>query len=91
MLIDEIDAHLYPKWQRQVGFTFTKFFPNIQFIVTSHSPFVAMAAGDGAITVLEKQGNVVTAKQSVPYVRGWAVEQVFIQLFGMLSLRDPET
>jgi predicted ATP-binding protein involved in virulence len=91
VLIDEIDAHLHPKWQRQVGFWLTEFFPNIQFIVASHSPFVAMAAGEGALTLLQKEGNVVRANQDVPYVRGWAVGQVLTSLFDMISLRDPET
>ena len=91
VLIDEIDAHLHPKWQRQVGFWLTEFFPNIQFIVASHSPFVAMAAGKGALTLLEKDGDVVRANQNVPHVRGWAVGQVLTSLFDMISLRDPET
>jgi len=91
VLIDEIDAHLHPRWQRQVGFWLTEFFPNIQFIVASHSPFVAMAAGEGALTLLEKEGNVVRANQDVPHVRGWAVDQVLTILFDMISLRDPQT
>lgn len=91
VLIDEIDAHLHPKWQREAGFLFTKIFPGIQFIVTSHSPFVAMAAGEGALTLLEKTGTSVTANQDIPYVRGWAVDQVLTQVFGMVSQRDPET
>jgi len=91
VLIDEIDAHLHPKWQRQVGFWLTKFFPNIQFIVASHSPFVAMAAGAGALTLLEKEGDVVRANQDVPHVRGWAVGPVLTDLFDLTSLRDPET
>jgi len=91
VLIDEIDAHLHPRWQRQVGFWLTEFFPNIQFIVASHSPFVAMAAGEGALTLLQKEGNVVRATQDVPHVRGWAVDQVLTILFDMISLRDPQT
>jgi len=91
VLIDEIDAHLHPKWQQQVGFWLAEFFPNIQFIVASHSPFVAMAAGEGALTLLQKEGNVVRANQDVPYVRGWAVDRVLTDLFDMISLCDPET
>ncbi len=91
VLIDEIDAHLHPKWQRQAGFLLTKVFPNIQFIVATHSPFVAMAAGEKALTLLEKEGDVVSASQDVAYSRGWAVDQVLIELFGLVSLRDPET
>ena len=44
VLIDEVDAHLHPTWQRRIGVWFRKHFPNIQFIVTTHSPFVCQAA-----------------------------------------------
>ncbi len=40
VLIDEIDLHLHPQWQRIVISSFTKTFPNCQFIVTTHSPQV---------------------------------------------------
>ncbi|WP_437299058.1 AAA family ATPase [Sorangium sp. So ce426] len=44
VLIDEIDAHLHPSWQRQIGHWFKKHFPNVQFLVTTHSPLVCQAA-----------------------------------------------
>lgn len=44
ILIDEIDAHLHPTWQRKIGQWFCKHFPNLQFIVTTHSPLVCQAA-----------------------------------------------
>jgi predicted ATPase len=47
VLIDEIDAHLHPTWQREIGVWFRKRFPQIQFIVTTHSPLVCQAAADG--------------------------------------------
>jgi predicted ATP-binding protein involved in virulence len=40
VLIDEIDLHLHPKWQRRVVSDLLAAFPNIQFIATTHSPFV---------------------------------------------------
>jgi len=43
VLIDEVDAHLHPTWQTRIGQWFTKYFPNIQFIVTTHSPLVCRA------------------------------------------------
>jgi energy-coupling factor transporter ATP-binding protein EcfA2 len=91
VLIDEIDTHLHPKWQRQAGFLLCETFPNLQFIVTSHSPFVAMAAGQSALTLLEREDDLVRANQDLPYVRGWAADQILTQLFGLVSLRDPET
>jgi predicted ATP-binding protein involved in virulence len=49
VLIDEIDLHLHPKWQRRVIGDLLKAFPNIQFIATTHSPFViqSLPAVDG--------------------------------------------
>lgn len=44
ILIDEVDAHLHPTWQREIGPWFTKSFPNIQFIVTTHSPIICRSA-----------------------------------------------
>ena len=47
VLIDEIDAHLHPTWQKSIGIWFTKFFPKLQFIVTTHSPLVCRAVENG--------------------------------------------
>ncbi len=44
VLIDEIDAHLHPEWQREIGFWLKRHFPNIQFLVTTHSPIICQAA-----------------------------------------------
>lgn len=41
--IDEVDAHLHPSWQRDIGQWLTKHFPLVQFIVTTHSPIVCRA------------------------------------------------
>jgi predicted ATP-binding protein involved in virulence len=40
VLIDEIDLHLHPKWQRRVVGDLLKAFPKIQFVATTHSPFI---------------------------------------------------
>jgi energy-coupling factor transporter ATP-binding protein EcfA2 len=42
--IDEVDAHLHPTWQRDIGRWLTRCFPRIQFLVTTHSPIVCRAA-----------------------------------------------
>ena len=47
VLIDEVDVHLHVSWQRSIGFWLKKHFPNVQFIVTTHSPFVCQAADPG--------------------------------------------
>lgn len=50
VLIDELDIHLHPSWQRQISSWLRKQFPNLQFIVTTHSPFIAAGAGQDAVT-----------------------------------------
>ena len=57
VLIDEIDAHLHPTWQTRIGQWFTKYFPKIQFIVTTHSPLVCRASKEGSIWRLAAPGS----------------------------------
>lgn len=40
ILIDEIDCHIHPKWQRKLIPAFRELFPNCQFIFTTHSPYI---------------------------------------------------
>ncbi len=57
VLIDEIDAHLHPTWQVKIGKWLTKYFPKIQFIVTTHSPLICQAAENGTIWRLAAPGS----------------------------------
>lgn len=57
VIIDEVDAHLHPSWQTEIGAWFTTNFPNIQFIVTTHSPLVCRAAEKGSIWHLSAPGS----------------------------------
>lgn len=45
VLIDEIELHMHPKWQRRILKTLAGIFPNIQFIITTHSPQILGEAG----------------------------------------------
>ena len=55
VLIDELELHLHPRWQREVGEKLRKTFPNIQFIVTTHSPFVIQALQPGELINLDPE------------------------------------
>lgn len=57
VLIDEIDAHLHPEWQMQIGFWLKRHFPNIQFLVTTHSPIICQAADENGLFVLPEPGS----------------------------------
>jgi hypothetical protein len=63
VLIDEVDAHLHPTWQRRVGLWFREHVPTLQFIVTTHSPLVCQAAEVGTVWRLPRPGTDEEAKQ----------------------------
>ena len=55
VLIDEIDLHLHPKWQRRVVEDLKATFPAIQFVATTHSPFIVQSLRDGELINLDPQ------------------------------------
>ena len=57
VLIDEVDAHLHPEWQREIGFWLKRRFPRIQFLVTTHSPIICQAADPNGLFVLPEPGS----------------------------------
>ena len=57
VLIDELDLHLHPKWQRQIIGALKRIFPKIQFFATTHSPQVIGEARPEEIVLLTPQGQ----------------------------------
>lgn len=49
VLIDEIDLHLHPKWQRTVVNSLREAFPKVQFIISTHSPFIIQSLKAGEV------------------------------------------
>ncbi|WP_265289842.1 AAA family ATPase [Verminephrobacter eiseniae] len=62
VLIDEIDLHLHPKWQRRVVPDLQCAFPNLQFIATTHSPFILQSLGPHEVIDLDQQVAVEELK-----------------------------
>jgi predicted ATP-binding protein involved in virulence len=58
VLIDEIDQHLHPTWQRKIVGDLKRVFPRLQFIVTTHSPFVVQSLEADEIINLDVEGRV---------------------------------
>lgn len=67
VLIDEIDAHLHLELQKNIMPLLTAIFPNIQFIVTSHSPFILNSMENTVIYDLENNVLVENGLDNVPY------------------------
>lgn len=60
VLIDEIDMHLHPLWQRHIVADLIRCFPKIQFITTTHSPFIVQSLhADQIINLQKNQGEEV--------------------------------
>lgn len=94
VLIDEVDLHLHPTWQREIGPRLREVFPRLQFIVTSHSPFIAQAATRDGLFVFRagSPDAPVSVIQPAPLVSGWTADQILLSpLFGLTDTRDPET
>jgi AAA domain, putative AbiEii toxin, Type IV TA system len=91
VLVDEIDLHMHPRWQRQIIGDLTERFPNTQFIVTAHSPLVVQAAGDANIVLLRREGDHVVIDNDPEVLRNWRVDQILTsELFGLDSARPPQ-
>jgi hypothetical protein len=91
VLVDEIDLHLHPKWQRELIGFLTERFPNTQFIATAHSPLIVQAASDANIALLRREGDHVVIENNPETIRGWRVDQILTSdLFGLETARPPE-
>ncbi|MFI9616721.1 AAA family ATPase [Streptomyces sp. NPDC052023] len=88
VLIDEVDAHLHVTWQRKIGDWMQDHFPNIQFIVTSHSPYICQAADEGGLIRLpgadeQQPPEVVDEDLYRRVVYGSGDDAVLSELFGL--------
>ncbi len=91
VLVDEIDLHLHPAWQRQLISHLTRVFANTQFIVTAHSPLIVQGAVGANVAVLRREGDHVVIDNEVNSIRGWRVDQILTSdLFDLPSARPPD-
>jgi hypothetical protein len=90
-LVDEIDLHLHPSWQRRIMGHLSKLFPKTQFIATAHSPLVVQSAPEvkANVVVLKPQGDHVVIDNNPISVDGRRVDQILnSELFGEQPLRN---
>lgn len=77
VLIDEIDLHLHPKWQRKVVGKLRDLFPNVQFVVTTHSAEVLKGLDRKTVRII-KNGQVIS---TVPYLKGRDTNSINSEFF----------
>ena len=79
VLIDEVELHLHPAWQRQVIPALMRTFPNCQFVVTTHSPLVLSGVDRSSVRILK---DFRIAEQSPP-VEGRDANAILSELMGL--------
>ncbi|MEA3324581.1 MAG: AAA family ATPase [Euryarchaeota archaeon] len=89
VLIDEIDLHLHPKWQRMIVPKLSEVFPNCQFIISTHSPHVITHVQPESLFLLEQtDSGIVARKPNESY--GKNVDRVLEDLMGLETTRPDE-
>ncbi|HAR75422.1 MAG TPA: ATP-binding protein [Psychrobacter sp.] len=84
VMIDEVDLHLHPKWQHDLIDKLVKTFPNVQFILTTHSPHVISDRND--ILLYSLDDNELT---EMPNVYGEDANTVLTKIFDV-DIRDSD-
>ena len=90
VLIDEIDLHVHPRWQRTIMKQLSDHFTNVQFVATTHSPLMITSMSDVNVAVLRQTeaGAHVVIENEPEVVEGWRFDQILVSLFGLETARS---
>lgn len=89
VLVDEIDLHLHPEWQRSVVPSLAVAFPKLQFVFTSHSPLVASTVKRENVFITDSaEDGTATVQQLQENIYGRSMEQLLLSsYFGLQTTR----
>ena len=92
LLIDEIENHLHPTWQRRVIPALLDHFPGLQIFATTHSPFVVAGLRAGQVHLLDRNAEgVVTATTNEQDIIGWTTDEILRTFMGVDEPTDELT
>ena len=92
LLIDEIENHLHPTWQRRVIPELLKCFPNLQIFATTHSPFVVAGLRSGQVHLLRRNSDgVVESSTNDHDIIGWTTDEILRTFMGVDEPTDELT
>ena len=92
LMIDEIENHLHPTWQRRVIPALLAHFPGLQIFATTHSPFVVAGLKAGQVHLLKRDANgVVTASTNEHDIIGWTTDEILRTFMGVDEPTDQLT
>ena len=87
LIVDEIDAHLHPSWQRRLIPTLTKHFPNLQIFCSTHSPLMLAGLKTGQVQLFKRdEKGKVTVSRNEEDIIGWSSDEI---LRSFLDVPDP--
>ncbi len=98
VLIDEIDAHMHPKWQQLIVRSLKQLFPNVQFLATTHSPLIVAGMERREVRVVRRAGKDepeagrVLIEWPKQKLKGLRADQILTgnSLFDLESTLDPD-
>ncbi|MDE2940218.1 MAG: AAA family ATPase [Chloroflexota bacterium] len=92
LLIDEIENHLHPTWQRRVIPALREHFPALQIFAATHSPFVVAGLRAGQVHMLKRdEDGVVTASTNERDIIGWTTDEILRTFMGVDEPTDQLT
>lgn len=94
VLLDELGAHLHPRWRMRIVESLRAVFPRVQFLVTTHDPLCLRGLGEGEVALVERRQDAaatVVVRQDLPPIAGLRADQLLTsELFGLRSTVDPQ-
>ena len=91
LIVDEIDAHLHPSWQRRIIPALTGNFPNLQIFCSTHSPLMLAGLGEGQVQLLSRDEGKVTVSRNRWDMAGWSAEEILRSVLGVRDTMDLTT
>ena len=92
LLIDEVENHLHPTWQRRVIPALLAHFPGLQIFATTHSPFVVAGLRAGQVHMLQRNTDgLVTASTNERDIIGWTTDEILRTFMGVDEPTDQLT
>ena len=84
LLVDEIDAHLHPSWQRRILPAITKRFPSLQIFAAAHSPMTLAGLSAGQVHLLRRdERGAVRVTRNESDILGWTADEIYGSFFGL--------
>jgi uncharacterized protein (TIGR02646 family) len=92
VLLDELGAHLHPRWKMRIAKALRATFPRLQFIVTTHDPLCLRGLRNGETVAIERTARGrVFVRTDLPPIEGMRVDQILqSEYFGLRSAMDPD-